>query len=67
MSRFTSIIARLHHERLSILNESRERRARASAPRAKKQAKISFDSPELEAIFNGLPDDMKELIKKGGR
>lgn len=65
MNRFTSIVTNLHLVRLSMLAESRARRAsRITKPKIIK--KISFDSPELEAIFNGMPEDMRELIKKGG-
>ena len=65
MSRFTNIIANLHLARSAVLQESRQRRRTGGSAKPKAPKKLSFDSPELEAIFNALPKDMQDLVKKG--
>jgi len=65
--RFDEIVESLHEKRISVLEASRKKRSRGkrlSSPRKKKE-KMTFDSPELERIFMELPEDMKEMLRRG--
>ena len=67
MSRFNDIIDGLHAMRIKLVEDNRAKRRKkgASKKRIKSPKKITFDSPELEAIFNAMPEECKELIRKG--
>ena len=66
MSRFTDVISKLRIERAELVKENRAKKARRGGSKKKKSPrKMSFDSPELEAIFNGMPEECKDLIRKG--
>ena len=66
MSRFNDIIDGLHAMRIKLVEDNRaKRRKGASKKRIKPPKKITFDSPELEAIFNAMPEECKDLIRKG--
>ena len=55
--RFEEIVGRLHQLREELVLRSRKRRTGGS--RKKPRAKLTFASPELEAIFNALPIEMR--------
>jgi len=67
MSRFKDIIDRLHATRIKLVEDNRARKRKKGGGGRKKKAprKITFDSPELEEIFNSMPEECKELIRKG--
>lgn len=65
MSRFSSIIETLRVDRIELLKSSKKRRKKGSS-KPKRKEKLSFDSPELEKIFNKMPKDMQDYIKGKG-
>jgi hypothetical protein len=65
MNRFTVIIQNLRLARKALLEESRAKKTRKKSSRKKKSVKMTFDSPELEKLFNTMPKGMQDLIKKG--
>ena len=65
VSRFSSIIDDLREKREALLEESRKKRRAKGAPRKKKEEKkIEFESEMLEKIFNDMPRDMQEMLRK---
>ncbi len=64
LSRFSSIIIDLREKRGKLLEESKKRRAKKGSPRKKKEKKIVFESKMLEEIFNKMPKDMQEALRK---
>lgn len=65
MERFEQIVSNLREERQLIVANSSHKKKRKAAKNPKQQKKLTFDSPELEAIFNSMPDDCKDLIRYG--
>lgn len=64
LSRFSSIIDGLREKRAKLLEESRKKRRKKGAPRKKVMKKIEFESSMLEEIFNKMPKDMQEMLRK---
>lgn len=64
MNRFSSIIDDLRSKREKLLDDSKKRREKKGSPRKKKIRKIEFESPMLEEIFNSMPKDMQDLLRK---
>lgn len=64
ISRFSSIIDGLREKRAKLLEESKKKRRAKGAPRKKVMRKIEFESPMLEEIFNAMPKDMQEALRK---
>ena len=69
MSRFTEIILKLRTARQKQLEESQKRSrtsGKSKSPKKKKSLKkIVFDNPELQKLFDRMPDDCQDLIRKG--
>ena len=65
--RFTSIITNLREQRKTLLEESKKKKRRGSRSNkpTKRSKTLSFDSPELETLFNSMPRELQDLIKKG--
>ena len=63
-NRFSSIIVELREKRGKLLEESKKRRAKQGSPRKKKEKKIVFESKMLEEIFNEMPKNMQEALRK---
>lgn len=68
MSRFTDIVKALRLMRTKLVEDNRAKRAKKGRggprkPRAPR--KVAFDSPELEAIFNGMSEECQALIRNG--
>ena len=65
MSRFTDIVRSLRAARVQLLEENRAKRSHRAKGGSRKKAprKLTFASPELEAIFNGMPEECKALIR----
>lgn len=64
MSRFSSIIEEVRSRRALLLIKKRPS-MRKGSKRKVKATKLSFDSPELEALFNKMPKEMQDLVRKG--
>jgi len=64
MSRFTAIIQNLHLERITLV-QNNQKKKKGSGRRKPPVKKMTFASPELEAIFNSFPDSCKDLLRKG--
>lgn len=62
MNRFSSIIDSLRLQRLEII---KKKPRKAGVRKKKDPPKMTFESPELERIFNAMPEDCKELIRRG--
>lgn len=63
-NRFTEIVRSLRIARVRLVEENRAKKARAkrgSKPRAKRV--LVFDSPELAAIFEKMPEGCKDLLR----
>jgi len=63
-SRFSSIVDELRVKREALLEESKRKKRKKGAPRKKAQKKIEFESPMLEEIFNKMPKDMQEMLRR---
>ena len=66
MPRFTEIIKNLRVARLEQLEEAQKKRTRKKSKSSKKKKarkKVAFDNPELQKIFDSMPDDCKDLIR----
>lgn len=64
MNRFSSIVENLRERREKLLEESKKRRRAKGAPRKKREKKIEFESKMLEELFNKMPKDMQEALRK---
>ncbi len=67
MPRFTEIIKNLRIARLLQLQESQKKRSVKGTGTKKKKAtkKLIFDNPQLQKLFDTMPEDCKDLIRKG--
>ena len=65
MARFTEIIQKLRVARLEQLEKAKKKRATRKTSKKKAPKKIKFDNPELQALFDKMPNDCKDLIRKG--
>ena len=66
MPRFTEIIENLRVARLKQLEEAQKKRHRKKNKGSRKKKapkKIAFDNPELQKIFDEMPEDCKDLIR----
>lgn len=64
LSRFSSIIDELREKRAKLLEESKRKRGGGAPRKKKKERKIEFESPMLEEIFNKMPRDVQEMLRK---
>ncbi len=64
LNRFSSVVDDLRLERAKLLEESKKKRRKKGAPRRKVMRKIEFESPMLEKIFNEMPKDMQEMLRR---
>jgi len=64
LNRFSSIIDDLREKREKLLEESKKKRRKKGTPRKRVMRKIEFESPMLEKIFNEMPKDMQEMLRR---
>jgi len=64
-NRFTDIVKNLRITRIKLVEDNRARRARKGSKKPRAPRKLSFDSPELKAVFDGMPEECQALIRNG--